>query len=94
MKLQVHDPEAMENVEAQYGDKLIYCHHPMDALNGADALVIMTEWAEFRNPDFAEMKRRMRAPLIFDGRNLYKRHQMQAAGFTYLSIGRQDVTTE
>jgi UDPglucose 6-dehydrogenase len=63
----------------------------MDALNGAHALAIMTEWAEFRNPDFAEMQRRMNAPVIFDGRNLYKRHQMQAAGFSYFSIGRPDV---
>jgi len=94
VKLQVHDPEAMENVKAQFGEQLIYCHHPMDALNGADALVIMTEWTEFRNPDFADMKRRMNAPLIFDGRNLYKRHQMNAAGFTYLSIGRPDVRPE
>jgi UDPglucose 6-dehydrogenase len=91
VKLQVHDPEAMENVKDEFGDDLIYCHHPMDALNGANALAIMTEWTEFRNPDFAEMKRRMNAPVIFDGRNLYKRHQMQAAGFNYFSIGRQDV---
>ncbi len=96
VKLQVHDPEAMENVKREpgLGDKLIYCHHPMDALNGADALVIMTEWTEFRNPDFAEMRRRMHAPVIFDGRNLYKRHQMAAAGFQYFSIGRPAVGGE
>lgn len=94
VKLQVHDPEAMENVREAFGDKLIYCHHPMDALNGAHALVIMTEWSEFRNPNFAEMKRRMVSPIIFDGRNLYKRHQMQAAGFNYFSIGRPDVRQE
>jgi UDPglucose 6-dehydrogenase len=91
VKLQVHDPEAMDNVRKEFGHDLIYCHHPMDALNGAHALAIMTEWAEFRNPDFAEMQRRMNAPVIFDGRNLYKRHQMQAAGFSYFSIGRPDV---
>ena len=91
VKLQVHDPEAMDNVERRYKEKLIYCHHPMDALNGARALAIVTEWTEFRNPDFAEMRRRMQTPVIFDGRNLYKRHQMQAAGFDYFSIGRPDV---
>ena len=90
-KVQVHDPEAMENVRETYGDQIIYCHHPMDALNGVHALAIATEWSEFRNPDFEEMKRRMTAPIIFDGRNLYKRHQMRAAGFRYYSIGRQDV---
>jgi UDPglucose 6-dehydrogenase len=91
VKLQVHDPEAMDNVREEFGHDLIYCHHPMDALNGAHALAIMTEWAEFRNPDFAEINRRMATPVIFDGRNLYKRHQMQAAGFNYFSIGRPDV---
>ena len=94
VKLQVHDPEAMENVKEEFGDAPIYCHHPMDALNGADALVIMTEWTEFRNPDFADMKHRLKSPVIFDGRNLYKRHQMAAAGFEYYSIGRQDVPQE
>jgi UDPglucose 6-dehydrogenase len=91
VKLQVHDPEAMDNVRKEFGNDLIYCHHPMDALNGAHALAIMTEWAEFRNPDFADMQRRMQSPVIFDGRNLYKRHQMQSAGFSYFSIGRPDV---
>lgn len=90
-KLQVHDPEAMDNVREIYGEKLIYCFHPMDALNGAEALAINTEWTEFRQPNFAEMKRRMAAPVIFDGRNLYRRHQMEEAGFTYFSIGRPDV---
>lgn len=91
VKLQVHDPEAMDNIRKDFGNTLIYCHHPMDALNGAHGLAIMTEWAEFRNPDFAEMQRRMNMPVIFDGRNLYKRHQMLAAGFNYFSIGRPDV---
>ncbi|MCA9268542.1 MAG: UDP-glucose/GDP-mannose dehydrogenase family protein [Planctomycetales bacterium] len=91
VRLQAHDPEAMENVERIYGDQVQFCRRPMDALDGADALAIMTEWTEFRNPDFAEMKRRMAGPVIFDGRNLYKRHQMESAGITYYSIGRPDV---
>ena len=86
--LHVHDPEAMANVRAQYGDKLRYTEQPMDALEGADALAINTEWAEFRNPDFAGMKRRMKQPLIFDGRNLYDPANMIEEGFAYYSIGR------
>ena len=91
VKLQVHDPEAMDNVRATYGDRLVYAARPLDALDGADALAINTEWGEFRNPDFAEMKRRMAQPVIFDGRNLYDPQQMREAGFTYYSIGRMPV---
>jgi len=87
-KIAVHDPEAMENVRAQYGEKLVYGHTPMDVLEDADALAINTEWGEFRNPDFAEMQRRMKQPVIFDGRNLYDSANMQEYGFTYYSIGR------
>jgi UDPglucose 6-dehydrogenase len=86
--LQVHDPEAMENVEAIYGSKLKYATQPMDALEDADALAINTEWSEFRKPDFPEMKRRMKQPVVFDGRNLYEPEQMTDGGFVYHSIGR------
>jgi len=91
-KVAVHDPEAMDNVKAIYGEKLTYGHTPMDVLEGADALAINTEWGEFRNPDFGEMKRRMRSAVIFDGRNVYESDAMQAHGFTYYSIGRSPVT--
>jgi UDPglucose 6-dehydrogenase len=87
-KVAVHDPEAMENIRAEYGEKLIYGHTPMDVLEGADALAINTEWGEFRNPDFDEMHRRMAGPIVFDGRNLYEPAQMRSHGFTYYSIGR------
>jgi len=66
----------------------VYVNSPLDALEGADALAINTEWGEFRNPDFDEMKRRMRSPVIFDGRNLYDGEHIRAHGFTYYSIGR------
>lgn len=89
--VQVHDPEAMDNVREIYGDKLIYGQQPMDILEGADALAICTEWNEFRNPDFADMLRRMKSPVIFDGRNLYDCATMCDAGFTYHSIGRVKV---
>ena len=86
--VQVHDPEAMENVREQYGDKLKYGAQPMDVLENADALAINTEWSEFRNPDFGDIKRRMNRPIVFDGRNLYEPNQMAEEGFVYYSIGR------
>jgi UDPglucose 6-dehydrogenase len=86
--VRVHDPEAMENVRAKYGDKLSYCEKPMKALDGADALAIMTEWGDYQRPDFKEMLRRMRGPAVFDGRNLYEPWHMEKFGFEYHSIGR------
>jgi UDPglucose 6-dehydrogenase len=90
-KPQVHDPEAMENVRRIHGDRLSYAELPQEALDGAEALAIMTEWKQFLHPDFADMKRRMKRPVIIDGRNLYEPSQMLEAGFTYYSIGRQTV---
>src|SRR5487761_1567747 len=90
-QVRVHDPEAMEHVRQQYGDKLVYCESKYDALNGAEALAIMTEWKQFVHPDFDEMRRRMKSPVIFDGRNLYEPAHIRAAGFTYHSIGRAPV---
>jgi UDPglucose 6-dehydrogenase len=88
VKLRVHDPEAIGNVRALYGPKLTYCDRPYGALEGADALVIATEWQEFRNPDFEVMRRLLAKPTIFDGRNLYEPRQMEALGFSYYGIGR------
>ncbi|HTU27662.1 MAG TPA: UDP-glucose/GDP-mannose dehydrogenase family protein [Pirellulales bacterium] len=90
-KVHVHDPEAMENVRRRYGDRLSYAQLPYDALDGADALLIMTEWKEFVHPDFRRMKKLLRSPVIFDGRNVYDSATMAAAGFTYYSIGRAPV---
>jgi UDPglucose 6-dehydrogenase len=92
VKLRVHDPEAMPNVKALYGDRVVYCDRPYGALEGADGLVIVTEWQQFRNPDFELMRRLMSEPVIFDGRNLYEPRLLSEAGFTYHSIGRQSVT--
>jgi len=92
--IQVHDPEAMDNVRRLYGDKLQYADQPMDALDNADALAINTEWDEFRNPEFDEMKSRLASPVIFDGRNLYDPAQMKSLGFTYYSIGRTAVNPD
>jgi len=93
-KLRVHDPVAMDNVRRIYGQRLQYCELPMDALDGAEALAIVTEWGEFRRPNFDEMLRRMRTPVIFDGRNLYNPVEMQSSGFTYHCIGKTPVTPE
>ena len=90
-RVQVHDPEAMDNIREIYGDKLVYGQQPFDVLESADALAINTEWNEFRNPDFADMRRRMRGPVIFDGRNLYDCDTMCDSGFTYYSIGRATI---
>jgi UDPglucose 6-dehydrogenase len=87
-KLRVHDPEALGNVKAMYGDKLAYCDRPYGALEGADGLVIVTEWQEFRNPDFEIMRRLLREKVIFDGRNLYEPKTVANYGFTYYPIGR------
>ncbi len=86
--VRVHDPEAMDNVRAVYGDRLAYCLTPEDAVEGADALAILTEWNEFRQPNFRQIKRRMNQPVIVDGRNLYPLDLMQQHGITYYSIGR------
>ena len=87
----VHDPEAMANVRAVYGDRLTYAERPLDALDGADCLAIVTEWGDFRRPDFDEMARRMRARVIFDGRNLYPPAEMRSRGFSYHAIGKAPV---
>ncbi|HVT27452.1 MAG TPA: UDP-glucose/GDP-mannose dehydrogenase family protein [Lacipirellulaceae bacterium] len=89
--VRVHDPEAMENVRRVFGERLTYCTKPMKAVDGADALAIMTEWGDYQRPEFKEIYRRMRSPVIFDGRNLYEPWAMERLGFTYHSIGRPSV---
>ncbi len=85
--VKVHDPVALENVEKELGDKVTYCAHHYDACKGADAIAIVTEWNEFRNPDFDYIKLKMKSPVIIDGRNLYDRAKMAARGFYYSGIG-------
>ena len=87
-QLRVHDPEALHNVHSLYGDQLAYCDRPYGALEQADALAVVTEWNEFRNPDFEVMRRLMRQAVIFDGRNVYDPVRMAALGFVYHGIGR------
>jgi UDPglucose 6-dehydrogenase len=87
-KVQAFDPEAMQVARKTFGGKIAYADSGYEALTGVDALAIVTEWNEFREPDFGRMRKLMRAPVIFDGRNLYSPAQMKAQGFTYYSIGR------
>jgi UDPglucose 6-dehydrogenase len=89
--VRVFDPEAMDNVRAIYGDRLEYAAGVMDTLDGADCLAIVTEWGDFRRPDFDDVARRLKAKVIFDGRNLYSPPEMRARGFTYHSIGKVPV---
>lgn len=87
-----YDPEAVPNVKKEIGDKIIYAENQYDALKDADALVIATEWSEFRTPDFNKIKSLLKGHVIFDGRNLFELYQMEEAGFHYESVGRRVVT--
>lgn len=90
-KVRAYDPEAMKNVERLYGEKVYFAKDEYDALSGADFLVIVTEWNEFRSPDFDKISSALKNKLIFDGRNLYSVEHLKKLGFTYYSIGRETV---
>ncbi|MEX2589141.1 MAG: UDP-glucose/GDP-mannose dehydrogenase family protein, partial [Chitinophagales bacterium] len=85
------DPEAMENVKSQMGDKIKYAGNMYDALKDANALIIATEWPVFRTPDLEKIKGLLKKAVIFDGRNLFDLHEMEDAGFDYTSIGRKEI---
>ncbi len=87
-EVQAYDPEAMKVARGIFGGDITYADNSYGALTGADALVIVTEWNEFREPDYARMKKLMRNPAIFDGRNIYNPEHIRAQGFTYASMGR------
>ena len=92
--IKAYDPEAMENVRTIYGDRIELVEHLYDTLAGADCLCVMTEWAEFRTPDFGRMAGLMKEKTIFDGRNVYSLDQMKEHGFYYNSIGRSKVKSK
>lgn len=87
-RLRVYDPVAMEETRRKIGDKVEYCRDPYHTLDGADCLLLVTEWTEFRFPDFQEIKKRLKQPLIFDGRNIFDRDELYEYGFEYFGIGR------
>ena len=88
VKVRVHDPEAVGNIKAIYGDKISYSDGPYGTLEGADGLAIVTEWKAYQNPDFDTMKKLMQGRVIFDGRNIFDEKAMANIGFTYYGIGR------
>lgn len=90
-KVAAYDPEAMDNVKALIGDKIDYAANPYEALEDAEALVIATEWNEFRTPDFKRIKELLKNHVIFDGRNLFELYIMKECGFHYESIGRETI---
>ena len=83
-----HDPAAMHEAKRRLGDRVTFVEHNYDALDGADALVVVTDWNEYRLPDFARMRESLKRPIVVDGRNLYDPRRMRDLGFTYTSIGR------
>lgn len=89
-RIQAYDPEAMPEARKIFGDRILYCRRNYDALEGAEALLLITEWNEFRRPNFHLMKELMKSPVIFDGRNIYDPSELRKLGFTYYSIGRKD----
>jgi UDPglucose 6-dehydrogenase len=87
-KVVAHDPESMAEAKRHHlGDRVTYADKPMDALEGADALILVTEWNEFRRPDFEAVKGLLKQPVIFDGRNIFRRKTLMELGFTYYGIG-------
>jgi len=94
-KIIAYDPEASKNFKAymgaEYAEKITYASNPINALDGSDALLICTDWNEFRRPNFEDFKEKLNKPIIFDGRNLYDLGRMEKAGIHYYSVGRRTV---
>jgi UDPglucose 6-dehydrogenase len=87
-RVRAHDPIAMARARTIFQNRIEYVDKALDTLKSADALVIVTEWNEFRTPDFGAMKANLKKPVIFDGRNIYDPKELRALGFTYFGIGR------
>jgi UDPglucose 6-dehydrogenase len=89
-RIQAFDPEATVEARKIFGDRIVYAPRNYDALNGASALLVLTEWNEFRRPDFQRIKKLLKDPIIFDGRNIYDPGELEKLGFDYYSIGRKN----
>ncbi len=89
-QIQAYDPEANGEAKKIFGERIHYAKRNYDALRGADALIVVTEWNEFRRPNFQRIKELLKNPVVFDGRNIYDPAEMRKLGFTYYSIGRRD----
>lgn len=90
-KIKAYDPEAMENVRMIMGDKIELCSDEYETLVGSDAMLIVTEWPEFRTPSWEKIERNLKNKVIFDGRNLYELYLMEKLGYTYISVGRKEI---
>jgi UDPglucose 6-dehydrogenase len=88
-QISAHDPEARANARDKFGDKIEIVDHQYDAVKGADALVLVTEWRQYQNPDFKRIKGMMRTPVLLDGRNIWSTYGLRKQGFTYMGIGVQ-----
>ncbi|NNG16704.1 MAG: UDP-glucose/GDP-mannose dehydrogenase family protein [Gemmatimonadales bacterium] len=86
-----HDPAALETARGIFGDRIVYFDREYDAVEGADALVVMTDWLEYRRPSLERIKTLLKTPLVFDSRNLYRLERMRELGFTYYPLGRETV---
>jgi len=86
-EVRVADPEALANTRARYGERITYCERNYEAVDGADALVVVTEWNEYRRPNFRLIRERMRGNLLVDGRNVWPRRALEDFGFVYEGIG-------
>jgi len=94
-KVRAHDPESLKEARKYFGDRIECSHNQYEILQGADALVIITDWNEYRTPDFDRIMTELKSPLVIDGRNLYKPQRMKSAGFNYIPLGRNGaVVTE
>jgi len=91
-RIKAYDPAAMDEVKKEFYDRIKYSKKSYDALEGADALVLITEWNEFREPDFERILKLMNTPVVFDGRNIFNPRKLQEMGFTYYGVGR--ITTQ
>ncbi len=87
-KVRAHDPESLKEARKFFGERIEYSNNQYEILNGADALVIITDWSEYRTPDFERIIAELKVPLVVDGRNLYKPERMKSAGFNYIPLGR------
>jgi UDPglucose 6-dehydrogenase len=88
-QVSAHDPEALERARECFGDKIELVEKQYDAVKGADALVLVTEWRQYQNPDFARIKKTMRLPVLLDGRNIWSSYGLRRLGFSYMGIGVQ-----
>jgi UDPglucose 6-dehydrogenase len=86
-KVSVFDPEAMKEAKRMLGDRVHFAHNALSACEGADALLLVTEWSEFRHVDLDELKKLLKQPVLFDGRNIWDAERARSQGFVYYGVG-------